>query len=194
MLTPSRRGESPPTGGGTAPEHVRVTSSPAVADRGNRHEGRTSSSKPSSSGCDRPEFHCLRSRRFSWYLAYSVGRSRHSEQFRFAPRICSSVQWQPEHAGIHACYLSNNCDPKENHHERAGCRGETGLGFRLRVGHTLFDPGSPGHASVGIRSGLKHGATGWQLARNAHRMPMEGSAMFDMERRAFITFLGGAAA
>jgi len=25
-------------------------------------------------------------------------------------------------------------------------------------------------------------------------MPMEGSAMFDMERRAFITFLGGAAA
>ena len=50
MLTPSRRGESPPTGGGTAPEHVRVTSSPAVADRGNRHEGRTSSSKPSSSG------------------------------------------------------------------------------------------------------------------------------------------------
>jgi len=47
---------------------------------------------------------------------------------------------------------------------------------------------------VGIRSGLKHGATGWQLARNAHRTPMEGSAMFDMERRAFITLFGGAAA
>jgi hypothetical protein len=48
------------------------------------------------------------------------------------------------------------CDPKEIHYERAGYRGEAGLGFRHRVGRALFDAGSPGHASVGV---LGHGGT-----------------------------------
>ena len=40
-----------------------------------------------------------------------------SEHFRFDPRTCPSVRWQAE------------LGPKENLHERAGYRGETGLGF-----------------------------------------------------------------
>jgi hypothetical protein len=35
------------------------------------------------------------------------------------------------------------------------CRGEAGLGLRHRVGRALFNPNSPGHASVGRRSGLE---------------------------------------
>src|SRR6516162_10128500 len=50
--------------------------------------------------------------------------------------------------------------PRRTRHERAGCRGETGLGFRHRVGRGVFDPGPP--VSVGIRSGLKDTAVpGW---------------------------------
>src|SRR5262249_47044202 len=41
-------------------------------------------------------------------------------------------------------------DLKEvSHHERAGCRGETGLGFRHRVGCALFNPGSSAHGCMG---------------------------------------------
>jgi hypothetical protein len=39
--------------------------------------------------------------------------------------------------------------------KRAGCRGEARLGFRHRMGRGLFDPGSPGHAFVNRRSGLR---------------------------------------
>jgi hypothetical protein len=35
-------------------------------------------------------------------------------------------------------------------HERVGYKAETGVSFRHRVGHVVFDPGPPGHASVGI--------------------------------------------
>jgi len=46
------------------------------------------------------------------------------------------------------------CDPEEIRHKRAGCSGETAFGFRHRRGRALFDRGSPGHASVGLRSRL----------------------------------------
>ena len=40
--------------------------------------------------------------------------------------------------------------PRRIHHERAGPRGETGLGFRHHVGGAVLDPGPSGHASMGI--------------------------------------------
>jgi hypothetical protein len=40
--------------------------------------------------------------------------------------------------------------PRRIHHERAGRRGEAGLGVRHHVGRAVLDPGPPGHASVGI--------------------------------------------
>src|SRR5215471_19063571 len=46
------------------------------------------------------------------------------------------------------------CAPEEIRHERAGCSGETAFGFRHRWGRALFDRGSPGHASMGLRSRL----------------------------------------
>jgi len=51
--------------------------------------------------------------------------------------------------------LSNNWQLKGADDERADCRGEAGLGLRHRVGRALFNPNSPGDASVGRRSGLK---------------------------------------
>ena len=49
--------------------------------------------------------------------ALTVAQHLDSEHFRFTPRTCPSVRWQAE------------LGPKENLHERAGYRGETGLGF-----------------------------------------------------------------
>ena len=40
--------------------------------------------------------------------------------------------------------------PRRIHHERAGRRGEAGLGFRHHVGRAVLDPGPPGRASVDI--------------------------------------------
>src|SRR5215831_1567052 len=71
-----------------------------------------------------------------------------------------------------------NWAPRRTRHERAGYRGETGLGFRHRVSRGVFDPGPPGHASVGTRPGLKDTAVpGWQpLARDTQPTREVGSA------------------
>jgi hypothetical protein len=55
---------------------------------------------------------------------------------------------------------------------------KTGLGSRHRVGRGVFDPGPPGHASLGIRSGLKDTAVpGWHPpARDTQRTREVGSA------------------
>ena len=76
--------------------------------------------------------------------------------------------------------------PTRIRHERAGCRGETGLGFRHRVGRGVFDPGPLGHASVGIRPGLKDTAVpGWQPpARDTQPTREVGSRM---KRRDLLT-------
>src|SRR5262249_4715824 len=44
------------------------------------------------------------------------------------------------------------CDRRRMHHEWAGCRGETGVGFRRRVGRALSSPGSPAHVCLGKHS------------------------------------------
>ena len=76
-------------------------------------------------------------------------QNRHldSEQFRFVPRTCPSVRWQAESAALRPQGVS--------HHERAGRRGETGLGFRHRLGHAVFDGSPTDYGSVGTRSGLR---------------------------------------
>src|SRR5262249_9603990 len=53
----------------------------------------------------------------SGWEALTVAQHLASEHFRFTPRTCPSGRWEAE------------LGPKENLHERASYRGETGLGF-----------------------------------------------------------------
>lgn len=86
-----------------------------------------------------------------------------SEHFRMTPRTRPDGWWQADRTEIGA----STCEPKEIHHERAGCTAAASSGSRYCGSRALFGPPSPRPVSVGVHSGVKptREAAGEQPAR-----------------------------